>query len=639
MIVVLKKQISSDDKSRIRDFLTGRGFSVREIVGEEETILGAVGKAAIDLREVEILSGVDRVIPISKPYKLASRELKKSDTIIPIGRVRVGGNRVVVVAGPCAVESREQILEAAHAVREGGAVMLRGGAFKPRTSPYSFQGLGEEGLKYLKEAGERYGMPVVTEIVATDHAAMMNDYIDVFQIGARNMQNFELLKRVGALGKPVVLKRGLAATIEEWLMAAEYLMAHGTDHVMLCERGIRTFETYTRNTLDLSAIPVVKKLSHLPVLVDPSHATGIREKVHPLALAAVAAGADGLMVEVHPHPEKALSDGPQSLFPEQFEKLMRDLQALSPVLEREIEHLPESGSAAALHSGDTSRSGSGGGESGEGKIAFQGVRGAYSERAIRRYFGDGTATFPQPAFRDVFEAVLSGKVRYGVIPIENSLAGTIYENLDLLQQYPDITIVGDQQVRIIHSLIAPPGADLETIRKIYSHPQGLAQCAAFIDKLPGVERIPFYDTAGSVAEVARLQDPSCAAIASEEAAGEYGMEVIRQGIETNPSNYTRFFVIARLDDASAAGREKSNMAAVSFSTQDQPGALFSCLKVLADHGLNMKKLESRPIHGKPWQYRFFIALELSDEEVLKKAMGELEPVTGDLRLLGIYESR
>ena len=634
MIVVLKKSIGSDDKSRIKEFLSGRGFSVREIVGEEETILGAVGKAAIDLREVEILSGVDRVIPISKPYKLASRELKKSDTVIPIGRVRIGGNRVVVVAGPCAVESREQILEAAHAVREGGAVMLRGGAFKPRTSPYSFQGLGEEGLKYLKEAGERDDLPVVTEIVATDHADMMNDYIDVFQVGARNMQNFELLKRVGALAKPVVLKRGLAATIEEWLMAAEYLMAHGTDHVILCERGIRTFETYTRNTLDLSAIPVVKQLSHLPVLVDPSHATGIREKVHPLALAAVAAGADGLMVEVHPHPEAALSDGPQSLFPEQFEKLMRDLQALSPVLEREIEHIPETRSAAALHSRDKLLS-----DAGEGKIAFQGLRGAYSERAISRYFGEGTSTCPQPSFRDVFEAVLTGSVRYGLVPIENSLAGTIYENLDLLQQYPDITIVGDQKVRIVHSLIALPGSSIEKIKKIYSHPQGLAQCSAFIDKLTGVEGVPFYDTAGSVAEVARLKDPSCAAIASREAAREYGMEVLKEGIETNPSNYTRFFVIARLDDESARGREGSNMAAVSFSTQDQPGALFSCLKVLADRGLNMKKLESRPIHGKPWQYRFFIALELSDEEVLGRAMEELEPVTGDLRLLGIYESR
>ena len=244
-----------------------------------------------------------------------------------MGKVKIGGLRIAVIAGPCAIESREQILEVAGIVREAGAVMLRGGAYKPRTSPYSFQGMGEEGLKYMKEAGEKYGMPVVSEIVAPNHADLMKEYVDILQIGARNMQNFELLKKVGSLEKPVLLKRGLAATIEELLMAAEYLLAHGTEDVILCERGIRTFETYTRNTLDLSAIPVLKKLSHLPVIVDPSHATGIREKVPPMALAAVAAGADGLVVEVHPDPEKALSDGPQSLYPEQFEKLMRDIEA------------------------------------------------------------------------------------------------------------------------------------------------------------------------------------------------------------------------------------------------------------------------------------------------------------------------
>ncbi|WP_020611124.1 3-deoxy-7-phosphoheptulonate synthase [Sediminispirochaeta bajacaliforniensis] len=629
MIVVLKQNISPENKEHARQFLSRKGFSVREIVGEEETILGAVGKARIDQREVELLPGVDRVIPISKPYKLASRELKKQDTIVPVGRVRIGGNRVVVIAGPCAVESREQIMEAAQAVREGGAVLLRGGAFKPRTSPYSFQGLGEEGLKLLKEAGEKYDLPIVTEIVGTDYADLMNDYVDVFQVGARNMQNFELLKRVGSLGKPVILKRGLSATIEEWLMAAEYLMAHGSDNVILCERGIRTFETYTRNTLDLSAIPVVKKLSHLPVLVDPSHGTGLREKVHPMALAAVAAGADGLMVEVHPHPEQALSDGPQSLLPDQFEKLMRDLQALSPVIEREIERVPVSIASPTVSVNGKS----------SGKIAFQGMHGAYSERAIVRYFGEEASTLPCPSFRSVFETVLSGQVRFGVVPIENSLAGTIYENIDLLQQYPDITIVGEQKVRIIHNLIGQKGADIADVRKVFSHPQGLAQCSAFFDRHPEMERVPFYDTAGAVAKVSQMNDPQCAAIAGEEAAKTYNMEILQKGIETNPRNYTRFFVITRSDDPVTALRERVSMAAVSFATPDQPGALFACLKVFADNGLNMKKLESRPIEGKPWQYRFFVALEVTDEEVLKKSLTALEPVSDDLRFLGVYESR
>ncbi|MCG8478932.1 MAG: 3-deoxy-7-phosphoheptulonate synthase, partial [Spirochaetales bacterium] len=302
MVVVLEHDITERDKTALRAFLEGRGFRVREVVGETETILGAVGSGPIDVREVELLPGVAKVVPITKPYKLASREFRREDSVFPIGPIKVGGNRLVVIAGPCAVESRELIAETADIVASSGGVMLRGGAYKPRTSPYSFQGLGEEGLRYLKEAGERYGLPVISEIVSPTHVEHMREYVDVFQIGARNMQNFELLKTVGAQSRPVMLKRGLAATIEEWLMAAEYLLAHGAEDVILCERGIRTFETYTRNSLDISSIPVVKKLSHLPVLVDPSHATGLREQVSPVGLGAIAAGADGLIVEVHPDP-------------------------------------------------------------------------------------------------------------------------------------------------------------------------------------------------------------------------------------------------------------------------------------------------------------------------------------------------
>ncbi|HYW83065.1 MAG TPA: 3-deoxy-7-phosphoheptulonate synthase, partial [Spirochaetia bacterium] len=320
MIIVLERTIKDQDKARIREFLTSKGYTIREIVGEEETILGAVGIKGVDVREVELLPGVARVIPISSPYKLASREFRKDDTIISLGNpahpVRIGGLRIVAIAGPCSVESRTQTLECAAAVRESGAVLFRGGAWKPRTSPYAFQGLGEEALAYLKEAGETQGMPVVSEIVSPEHVDLMRDYVDVLQIGARNMQNFELLKRVGSLGKPVLLKRGLAATIQDLLMSAEYLLAAGTDQVILCERGIRTFETATRNTLDLTAVPVVKKLSHLPILVDPSHGTGLRDKVSPMALAAVAAGADGITVEVHTDPDRALSDGAQTLYPE-----------------------------------------------------------------------------------------------------------------------------------------------------------------------------------------------------------------------------------------------------------------------------------------------------------------------------------
>ena len=266
MIIVLKQDITPKQKEDIKGLLKENGLIIKEIKGKEDTVLGAVGVNRMDPRQIELMDGVASVVPISKPYKLASRELKKEDTIVTVGGVKIGGNRVVMMAGPCAVESEKQIMEIARIVRDAGAVILRGGAFKPRTSPYSFQGLGEEGLKYLRKAGDEYGMPVTTEVVSPRDVEMMAGYIDMFQIGARNMQNFELLKEVGKTGMPVLLKRGLSATIEEWLMAAEYLMANGTDQVVLCERGIRTYERATRNTLDCSAIPVVQKLTHLPVI-------------------------------------------------------------------------------------------------------------------------------------------------------------------------------------------------------------------------------------------------------------------------------------------------------------------------------------------------------------------------------------
>lgn len=630
MVIVLSKGIKEEEKRHIRDFLSKRGFKIREIVGEEETILGAVGLVQIDTREVELLPGVQRVIPISSPYKLASRELQKEDTVISVGNVKIGGLRIAVIAGPCAVESREQILEAARIVRESGGVMLRGGAFKPRTSPYAFQGLGEEGLQYLKEAGEKEGLPVVSEIVGSEFAELMREYVDVLQIGTRNMQNFELLKKVGTLGKPVILKRGMAATIEEWLMAAEYLLAHGADNVILCERGIRTFETYTRNTLDLSAIPVVKKLSHLPVIVDPSHATGIRAKVPPMALAAVTAGADGLIVEVHPDPEHARSDGPQSLYGDQFEKLMRDIEALSPVLGKEVARSPETaiekrGRVSAPVSSEGTR------------VAFQGERGAFSEMSIYRFFqDDAIAPVPHPSFRDVFNEVLSGKVQYGLIPLENSLSGSIHENYDLLIQYPDIKIVGEHKIRIVHNLIGLPGATIKDIKRVYSHPQGFAQCSQFMEEHSDWERIPFYDTAGSVAHIAEKGEKANAAIASEEAARVYKMVIIKEGIETNPQNYTRFAILARVEHEEVPNPNKASLV---FSTPDRPGSLYYALKCLSEKQLNMKKLESRPIPGKPWEYMFYVDVELPQElSPFYEAVEMMRENTGELRILGMYRA-
>ncbi|HHW61251.1 MAG TPA: 3-deoxy-7-phosphoheptulonate synthase [Syntrophomonadaceae bacterium] len=329
MVVVMQAGASEEQLLQVEDRLHHDGFKVHLSRGANRIIIGAIGNTEqVDRRALEALPGVEKIISITRPFKLASREFQPENTIIQIGDHCLGDGSLIMIAGPCAVEGREKYLQAAWAVKKAGADLLRGGAFKPRTSPYSFQGLGEEGLKIMAEARELTGLPIVTELMDQKSLDMVVEYADIVQIGARNMQNFLLLKDLGSINKPVLLKRGMSATIEEWLMAAEYILMSGNPQVILCERGIRTFETYTRNTLDLSAVPLVKELSHLPVLVDPSHGTGKRELVAPMAMAAAACGADGLIIEMHPHPEEAWSDGPQSLVPEQLSHLIKHCQGL-----------------------------------------------------------------------------------------------------------------------------------------------------------------------------------------------------------------------------------------------------------------------------------------------------------------------
>ncbi|HEU4390423.1 MAG TPA: 3-deoxy-7-phosphoheptulonate synthase [Blastocatellia bacterium] len=334
MVIVMEEGATEEQISSVIDKLVRLGFDIHRSTGVMHTVLGAVGGRIVDSRDIEVMEGVKEVLRISSPYKLASRAFKPEGTKIRIKDVTIGGPEVIMMAGPCTVESRDQVMQIAEIVAPQGARVLRGGAFKPRTSPYSFQGLGEEGLKYLRQAADRFDMLVVSEVMEPSQIPLFIRYVDILQIGARNMQNFNLLREVGRLNKPVLLKRGPAATIEETLLAAEYIMSGGNHEVMVCERGIRTFETYLRNTLDISAIPVIKKLSHLPVVADPSHATGRRDKVSPMAQAAVAAGADALLIEVHNDPENALCDGAQSLLPEQFEKLMVRLRAIAEAVER-----------------------------------------------------------------------------------------------------------------------------------------------------------------------------------------------------------------------------------------------------------------------------------------------------------------
>jgi 3-deoxy-7-phosphoheptulonate synthase len=338
MIVAMQETATEEQIQQVVEHLIRMGFSVHRTTGVRQTILAAVGaRVDFDTRNLEVLGGVQEVHRISAPYKLVGRSFRPGGTTIEFANgLKIGGDDVVVMAGPCSVESREQLFTVAEQISKAGARVLRGGAFKPRTSPYAFQGLGLEALKLLREAGDRFGMLVISEVMEISQIEMMLPYVDILQVGARNMQNFNLLRELGKIKKPVLLKRGIAATLEELLLSAEYIMAGGNYEVILCERGIRTFETYTRNTLDISAIPIIKKLSHLPMTSDPSHGTGRRDKVAPMARASVAAGADALLIEVHHDPDKALSDGAQSLFPAQFAELMDELRMIAPAVHRKI---------------------------------------------------------------------------------------------------------------------------------------------------------------------------------------------------------------------------------------------------------------------------------------------------------------
>ncbi len=337
MVVILEKNATEEEVLNIKTHLRDFGYKIHVSSGEQKTIIGAIGvNPSFDIRKIKILDGVADVYRVTSPFKLASRKFKEEKTIVKVKDVEIGGDKIAVMAGPCSVENEEQIFKLAEVVANSGAKILRGGAFKPRSSPYSFQGLGEVGLKLLREAADKYGLLVITEVMQIDQIELIGKYADIFQLGARNMQNFSLLKELSRIDIPVMIKRGLSATIEEWLMSAEYVLAGGNKNVILCERGIRTFEPYTRNTFDLSAIPVVQNRSHLPIVADPSHATGLRYQVSPMARAAVAAGADALMIEIHHDPENALSDGPQALLPDNYLQLLKELKEIANAIGKTI---------------------------------------------------------------------------------------------------------------------------------------------------------------------------------------------------------------------------------------------------------------------------------------------------------------
>jgi 3-deoxy-7-phosphoheptulonate synthase len=624
MILELVTDITAEQKSALVETLKASHCDCRELSGGAAGRIGVLAAGGRSADFFAQLPGVARVVPVKSPYKLVSRQMHPQDSRIPVGDVLIGGERIAVIAGPCAVESRQQALTIARAVKKAGAVLFRGGAFKPRTSPYSFQGLEEEGLKILAEVRETFGMGVVTEITSPSQADLMMKYVDVVQVGARNMQNFELLKCVGRMGKPVLLKRGLAGTIQEWLMSAEYILSEGNDRVILCERGIRTFEPYTRNTLDLTAIPVLRNLTHLPIIIDPSHATGIREKVSPMARAAIAAGADGLMIEVHHDPDHAMSDGPQSLYPDQFRHLMRDIYVIAPVIGKQLdfEYLEK---AVAVKRPKAN------GKTEPRRAAFMGRIGTFSHKACLQYFGDQVGAMPLPNFRAIFEAVKTGDADYGILPLENSLSGSIHENYDFLLEY-DTRIIGEIQLRIMHHLLAKPGTTIESIRRVLTHPQVFGQCLHFLEQHDW-ERVSVSDTAGAAERVRDAASDGDAAIANLVAANTYGLEVLAEGIETNPRNFTRFAIIGR----DRLEQRKHLKSSLICSTRNEPGALYETLKVFAENGINLIKLESRPTVGEPWKYMFYMDLEADlESDELAAVRQRLAEKTDYLKILGSY---
>jgi 3-deoxy-7-phosphoheptulonate synthase len=619
MIVVLKSGVDAAGIADLESLIRRHGCEPRRIEGVERAVIAVLGEIKFDPRDLEGHPAAMEVLRVGKPYKLASREARRERTVVRVGGVEIGGEAVVLMAGPCAVESREMLLETADRLRELGVGILRGGAFKPRTSPYSFQGLGEEGLRWLADARERTGMPVVTEVTSPEKVELVARYADILQIGARNMQNFDLLRTVAEVDKPVLLKRGLSATIDEWLMAAEYVLSRGVNtRVILCERGIRTFENQTRNTLDLNALPVLRKLTHLPVIVDPSHATGVREYVMPMALAGIAGGADGLMIEVHPDPDKALSDGPQSLTPGMLAKLMRGVQAVAPVVGRVLRrHVAAPAVPARGAASET--------------VAFQGEAGAFSERAARAHFGSDVPTLPCVSFRDAFQAAADGRARAAVLPLENTITGTVNPNLDLLLE-SGLRIVGEVKLRVEHFLIANPGVPLDRVRTVYAHPQAALQCERTLRERGWEVRLD-YDTAGSVRRLKeeRLQD--AAAIAGRQAAELHDMRILLEGIESTPQNYTRFAVVAREAPVPA----NSDKTSIAFATRHEPGALARALTLLSDRKINLSKLESRPIPDRPWEYLFFADLEGSwADPRIAEALEALAGICERFHWLGSY---
>ena len=619
MIVVLAQAATAAEIEQISHRIRCLGCDSQHITGTERSVLAVVGTPHFSTSELAQLPGVAQVLRIGRPYKLASREVRHEPSRVRIGTsVTVGGDQIVVMAGPGLIENAVTLSDTAAHCFACGINVMRVDAFSTRESPYAFQGLGLEALEHIQALRQDTGMAVVSEAASAAHVAHLAPVVDGLRIEGRQMSNEALLFAAAESGLPILLERAPHATIDEWLHAAERLLTAGAeDRLILCERGIRSFETATPDTLDLASIVVLRERSHLPVLVDPSLGTGSREYVGPMARAAVAAGADGVVVQVHPRPQLALSGGAHSLFFEQLRSLVRELQTIAPVVGRRLDlrttrpRYVEVADQVA-------------------DVAYQGEPGAFSELAARQVFGDQKSLMPCPSFRRTFEAVASGTVRYGIVPVENTLGGSIPENFDLLSEF-DVSVVAETRLRVVHNLIANRGTSLEMIRKIYAHPQAAAQCDSFIRQHPDWTVYQVYDTAGSVKMIQDEGVLDGAGIARADVAEALNMEIVASGIESHPENYTRFLVFSVPGKAG----EGCNKASLVFVTHDRPGALMETLQVFARHDMNLTRLESRPVPGRPWIYRFYVDIEgRLDHDMLQ----QLLPHVVELKLLGEYPS-
>lgn len=625
MVIVVKTNLKDQAVKNLVEWVEAKNISVKATEGENSTILGLIGDTTqVDIDAVKSFDVVQDVFRVQEPYKQASRKFKPTDTVVEVGGVRIGGGNFQVIAGPCSVESETQILDIANRVHRSGARLLRGGAFKPRTSPYAFQGLQAGGIELLKKAKAKTGMPIVSEIMSIEHLPLFQD-VDIIQVGARNMQNFELLKALGKIDKAILLKRGLSSTIDELLMSAEYILAGGNARVILCERGIRTFETATRNTLDISAVAVLKKRTHLPVVIDPSHSGGYSEYVESLSMAATAIGADGLIVEVHNDPKNALCDGAQSLTCEAFDVLMQKVNPLRTFVGKlNVENA--AGDSEFLNDvlASVERP-----KNRKGICAVcSGVAGGYSHAAAKQLFDK--VDF-KDTFADVFEAVESGAYPYGVVPIENTVAGSVVEVYDLLSKF-GLHIVDETVLKIQHCLLAKEKLPLSAVKRVYSHPQALYQCREFLSRL-GVETVEMTNTAKAAQQVAESSNRGDCAIAAGCNAKNYALVKIADNIAGSERNYTRFITLSR--DMEVC--ERADKTTMLITLQHKQNSLLNLLTLLSNENINMLKLESRPIVGSPFEMMFFIAIEGSIEnENVKRMLQKVGNVTDNVKVLGSY---